>query len=250
MITVITGGNKGLGLYLTDALLRQDHIVISLNRTPMNASSVINNSKLFSFETDITDMKAVNEAIQWIIHKYGRIDNLINNAALKLFCSIKAFDFKDWNRVMETNVGGAFIVTKAVLPQLLIQKRGMIVNIASKAGYRGYATAGAYSASKAALMRFTETFSSEMKRHGIYMTAVCPATIESPDVLDATSMNQSKFLKPASICNIILKLLSHPRKYTGRCILIADFRTRAKIVLLNLIDCYHMVFDTLSLKSN
>jgi NAD(P)-dependent dehydrogenase (short-subunit alcohol dehydrogenase family) len=110
------------------------------------------------------------------LRRFGRIDILVNNAGGgTLPRNIADTSLEEWNRVLAVNLTSAFLCSRAVLPVMIRQGSGKIINISSRGGRTGGAGSGAYCASKAALINFTESLASEVKRYGIDVNAICPS---------------------------------------------------------------------------
>jgi NAD(P)-dependent dehydrogenase (short-subunit alcohol dehydrogenase family) len=132
-------------------------------------------------KVDIADFSSVEEAVKQTLAQLGGIDILVNSAAITgPTVPVCEFPIDGWKRVMEINVNGTFFTNKAVIPTMIAQDYGRIVNIASIAGKEGNPNASAYSASKAAVIGFTKSLAKEVAKSNISVNAVTPAAVRTP----------------------------------------------------------------------
>ncbi|MDR2191366.1 MAG: SDR family oxidoreductase [Endomicrobium sp.] len=204
---VITGVSRGLGKELALEFSKNGWNVAGCYKTNMPEYE-IPNSKFF--QTDISKPDAVSFFIKEAVCAFGKIDCLINNAAIGKNKIIFKEDFNNWNEVIQTNLNGAFYVIKETLDAMAKQKDGIIINISSISAYKSYLGAASYSASKAALIALTKTAAREGGRFNARVNAVLPgfhntrlgesagdkyiAGIKAESVLNATT-DLSDFLK-------------------------------------------------------
>ena len=133
--------------------------------------------KAIAVKADISNVAEVNEMVKTAYDQFGKIDILVNNAGIGIagipFLEIKD---EDWDRMMNVNFRGVVNVTRAVLPKMIEQKSGKIINISSNAGKTGVPTASMYAATKAAVVSLTKSLSIEMGRFGINVNGIAPGT--------------------------------------------------------------------------
>lgn len=169
-VVLITGASSGIGEKIAEYLAEKEFIVYGTSRNP-------NLSIEKSFEMiplDVNDSFLITKAINYIIEMEGQIDILINNAGKGITGPIEESPLEEIKANFDTNFYGLIEVTKAVLPQMRIQKSGLIINISSIAGYIGLPYRGIYSASKSAVSIMTEALSAEVKQFGIKVVDVAP----------------------------------------------------------------------------
>lgn len=128
---------------------------------------------------DVTKSSEVNETVNVVIREFGRIDILVNNAGIITARPLLEIKEEEWDAVMDVNAKGVFLFTKAVLPHMLKQGWGRIINIASIAGKGGYADLTHYCASKYAVIGFTKALSKELADKGITVNAICPGIVNT-----------------------------------------------------------------------
>ena len=130
---------------------------------------------------DVANPESVRDLIAQVIKRTGRIDVLVNNAGIAgPAAPVAEYPDDEWRRVMAIDLEGTFYMSKAVLPHMLERNSGRIVNIASIAGKEGNPMAGAYSASKAAVIAMTKAIGKDVARTGVLVNCVAPAVIETP----------------------------------------------------------------------
>jgi len=132
-------------------------------------------------KVNIADFASVENAVKETLNQMGGIDILVNSAAITgPTVPVVEFPIEGWQQVMDINVNGTFYTNRAVIPHMIAQDYGRIVNIASIAGKEGNPNASAYSASKAAVIGFTKSLAKEVAKHNISVNAVTPAAVRTP----------------------------------------------------------------------
>ena len=174
---LITGASKGLGSNFAKVLANDGFRIIGVGRNKDDLKKVISelpNSKLNHdyMVLDITDENQVQEKLKNI-----QIYGLVNNAGIANTKLLHEETYEDINRIVNTNLIGSLNVSKAIIPNMIQNKCGRIVNIASALGHRPLSYVGAYSASKAALIQVTKSQSIELARYNIYVNAIAPGYI-------------------------------------------------------------------------
>jgi len=182
-IVLITGGAKGIGRAISLEFARSGAIVIfTYLSSKLEADKTLKeiqlfSKKSFSVKVDVRDSRAVKRAVGKVIQNFGRIDVLVNNAAVMNPLSFEDFTDKDFNLIVDTNLKGVFNCLKAVLPHMKSQRNGRIVNIASIAGVVGSLVNSVYGSSKAAVINLTKSLSKEFGKYGITINCVSPGPI-------------------------------------------------------------------------
>lgn len=169
-VVLITGASSGIGKSVATFLQDKGYKVYGTSRNPRNI-------KDFTFELialDVLKLDTINNAINYIIQKEGRLDVLVNNAGMGITGPVEDTPTEEMKAVFNTNLFGAIDVMKAVLPQMRSQKSGIIINVTSIAGYMGLPFRGLYSASKGALETVTEAVSMEVQNFGIKAVNIAP----------------------------------------------------------------------------
>ncbi|MGE9007560.1 SDR family NAD(P)-dependent oxidoreductase [Leptospira interrogans] len=179
---IVTGGAQGFGRAITERFVASgakvaiwDHDLPFAERT---AAEIGDNAR--AFKVDVSDLAAVESARDATLKAFGKIDILVNNAGITgANKTVWEMDLGDWRKVMAINLDGPFICCKAVVPAMLANKYGRIVNIASIAGKEGNPNAAHYSASKAGVIALTKSLGKELAAHDILVNAVTPAAAKT-----------------------------------------------------------------------
>mgnify|MGYP000866872981 FL=1 len=175
---IITGGAQGFGLNIAEKFLNSGANVIIWDvdeKKLQSASKKINNPKLSYNVVDISSFEKVNKIVLEIA-KSSKIDILVNNAGITgPTTELWNYSLEDWNKVVEINLNGTFNCCKSIVPNMIKNNYGRIVNIASVAGKDGNANASAYSAAKAAVIALTKALGKELANKNIAVNAVTPA---------------------------------------------------------------------------
>jgi len=181
---LVTGGAMGMGKLLTERLLKAGAKVViwDLNEEKLNEAreELASYGEVFSYSLDITDKDKVYETADKVKKEVGRIDILVNNAGIVKGGPFLELSDEDHRRTMEVNIMSLFWVTKAFLPEMMDRNEGHVVNIASAAGLTGVPGASSYSASKFAVVGWTDSIRLEAKKMGkkkVRFTTVCPSFV-------------------------------------------------------------------------
>lgn len=231
-IAIVTGAGHGIGREIALTLARNgaEVVVTDVTEAIFEVGKQIEalGSKALPIKCDVTELEQAQDVEENVVKKYERIDILVNNAGIypqKAFLEMTA---EDWNKVLRINLNGAFHCTKAVLPKMVKQKYGKIVNIASIAGaVVAFPNLVHYSASKAAIAGFTKSLALEVAQYGINVNAVAPGPIDVGEMpVDSEMYKQSvraipvgRMGKPADIANLVAFLVSDEANFiTGQCV--------------------------------
>ena len=153
----------------------------------------------------------IEESIRRVLESYGRIDILVNNAAIDKTVSIEELSVQDWDGVLTTNLRGPFVLSKCVLPIMKRQRSGHIVNIVSTAAKRAWANASAYHASKWGLLGLSHALHVEARPHQVKVTAVVSGGMRTPFLLDRfPDIDLSTLQEPRNVAETIRCILQLP----------------------------------------
>jgi 3-oxoacyl-[acyl-carrier protein] reductase len=217
---IITGAGKGIGKITAIALAKEGVHLGLIARTSSDLESLQRELtdnygvKVYYATADISKKAEVDAAVANLIEKLGSIDVLVNNAGMAQFGTLLDMDPDVWENIIKTNVLGTYYVTRAVLPAMLKQSSGNIINISSSAGERGNATASAYSASKFAVIGMTESLMQEVRKSNIRVTALTPSTVNTDLARDAGLKigEEDRMMQPEDVAELILVALKLPQR--------------------------------------
>lgn len=182
-VAIITGGADGLGLALAEKLVANGTTVclFDIDQAKLDLATSRLGAKAKGFVVDVSSPERVDEAVAAIVAEFGRVDILLNSAGITGTTNLKSHevDVKDFERVFSLNVLGSFLTCKAVLPHMVAQNYGRILNVASIAGKEGNAGMVAYSSSKAAVIGMTKSMGKEYAETGITINALAPAVVRT-----------------------------------------------------------------------
>jgi len=177
---LITGGTKGIGKACAELFSQKGYKVFVIYKSDDKiAQELTQELGITCLKADITNEQAVNNAIEKIISSFGKIDVLINNAAIaqqKLFIDMS---YSDWREIIDVDLSGIFNVTNRVLKTMIKNNRGVIVNISSIWGQTGASCEVAYSSAKSGIIGFTKALAKEMGLSGIRVNCVAPGIIDT-----------------------------------------------------------------------
>ena len=179
---VVSGGSRGIGRAIVEAFATEGSDVTFLYRQDEGAARAVEASRgarITSLQVDVRDPQACVSAIERISARSGRIDVLINNSGIVRDNLLGLLDDEDISSVIDTNIGGVFNLTRAVVPYMISQRSGKIVNISSIAGQKGGRGQTNYAASKGAIDAFTRSLAVELAPRRINVNAVAPGVIET-----------------------------------------------------------------------
>jgi len=194
---IITGGAQGFGFNIAKKFLNSGANVIIWDideKELQNAVREINNQKLNYNLVDVSNFEEVNKAVIEI-NKSSNIDILVNNAGITgPTAELWNYSINDWNKVVEINLNGTFNCCKSIVPNMIKNNYGRIVNIASVAGKDGNANASAYSSAKAAVLALTKALGKELAKKNIAVNAVTPAGAKTR-ILDQMTDEHVKLMR-------------------------------------------------------
>ncbi len=194
-VAIVTGGASGVGREVAARLTQEGAKVVLWD---MNADALTqaqaDTGAVDAISLDVTDADAVQAAADAVAAKLGRVDVLIASAGITgATVPVQEFPLDSWRRVIDINLNGLFYCCRAVIPHMLKNDYGRIVNVSSVAGKEGNPNASAYSASKAGVIGFTKSLGKELAKTGIRVNALTPATFKSP-ILEQLPQSQVDYM--------------------------------------------------------
>ena len=205
---IVTGASKGIGYYTALSLSRAGYnVVINYNKSKDKAECLAKaiigeGGNAITFCADVADREQVDNMVCECLSRFNRVDVLINNAGIasqKLFTDIS---LQTWQRMMDVNINGCFNCTQAVLPHMISEKRGKIVNISSIWGMVGASMEVHYSTSKAAIIGFTKALAKEVGPSNIQVNCVAPGVIQTEMNDNLTKEDMKALVEETPLCRL------------------------------------------------
>lgn len=183
-VAVVTGAGRGIGRAIALRFAAAGADIVCVSRTAENSEKVAAEvraagRKAWALAVDVASSEAVTKAAEQILAEAGKVDILVNNAGVTRDGLLMRMSEADWDAVLNTNLKGAFLFTKAFTRAFLKQRSGRIINVASVIGLIGNAGQANYAASKAALIGFTKSVAREFASRGVTVNALAPGFIET-----------------------------------------------------------------------
>src|SRR5215472_2559325 len=199
-IAVVTGAGRGIGRAIALKFAHEGADVVVVSRTQENSDKVAAEisalgRKAWAFAVDVADAAAVSAAAEKILAETGKVDILVNNAGVTRDGLLMRMPDADWDSVLNTNLKGAFLVTKAFSRAMLKARTGRIINISSVIGLIGNAGQANYAASKAGLIGFTQSCAREFASRGVTVNAIAPGFIETDMTAELNETLRTDILK-------------------------------------------------------
>ncbi|WPC39949.1 3-oxoacyl-[acyl-carrier-protein] reductase [Clostridium sp. JS66] len=233
-VALVTGGTRGLGRAIAEKLAAEKVKIVVTGTNEERAKQAANEISLaydveaLGLKHDVSSEESTKEVVKAIIARFKRIDILVNNAGVTSDGIMMTMKKENWDKVISTNLTGAFNCTKFVSKQMLRQKSGSIVNMASVVGITGNVGQANYAASKAGLIGFTKTTARELADRGIKVNAVAPGYIATdmtaslPEKVTEEMLSKipmKAYGRPEAVASAVLFLVSNMSEYiTGQVI--------------------------------
>ena len=218
---LITGAGRGIGRATAIAFAKEGINVGLLGRTAENLEKVAGELAEYGVNVtmataDVSNNDSVISAVEHIKSELGAINILINNAGVGKFGKFLELSPEEFKKIIDINLMGTYYVTRAVLPGMIEQKSGDIINISSTAGERGGAITSAYSASKFGLIGLSDSLMQEVRKHNIRVTALTPSTVATDLAFaeNLTDGNPENVMQPEDLAELMVSQLKlHPRVF-------------------------------------
>ena len=226
-VSVVTGGAQGFGLAITERFIEAGAKVVIWDIDENAAKEAIDKvkSQNLSYQlVDVTNFKIVNKNLEEVEKKHGKIDIFVNNAGIAgMNTTVAEYPLDEWKKVMNLNLNSVFYCCKAVVPFMLKNDYGRIVNIASIAGKEGNPNASAYSTSKAGVIGLTKSLGKELAQKNIAVNCVTPAAAKTRifDQMTEEHINymlskipRNKFAKVEELASLVTWLASEENSFS------------------------------------
>ncbi|HEV8129577.1 MAG TPA: SDR family oxidoreductase [Candidatus Eisenbacteria bacterium] len=217
-VAIITGSTKGIGLGIAKALLAEGARVAISARNAREVDSVSKElgrehmGRVLGKACDVRQEAEVRALFDAVDREWGGLDYLVNNAGIGLFKNVEEISLEEWNSVIETNLTGVFLCTRAAIPRMRKRGSGYIVNISSLAGRNAFPTASAYNTSKFGLNGFSEAVMQEIRYDGIKLSYIMPGSVNTEFGGGKQDPGNSWKVQPEDIAEIVVDLFRHPAR--------------------------------------
>lgn len=218
-VSVITGASRGIGKAIALSLAGENHKVVifgrdrdALDQTESEIRSI--GSEVISYSGDVRDVDFVDNSIYDVLKRFGKIDNLINNAGFGNFKNFIDSSLQEFRDQIDVNLFGVYNFTKAVVPSMIKAKRGNIINISSLAGKNSFVGGTMYSSSKFALMGFSRSLMLELREHFIRVVLICPGSVDTEFFMESghSAPAKGKVLLAEDIAHTVLSVINLPER--------------------------------------
>jgi len=208
---IVTGGTKGIGRAIAEALLREGLSVCIAARDQDQIDKAVSElgDNAYGFACDVRDYEQVEGLFTYTIMELGGLDILVNNAGIGIFQTVEETSAEDFRAVLETNVFGVFYCCREAIPEMRKRGGGYIINISSLAGANPHPRMAAYNASKFGLNGFSEALMQEVRHDGIKVSYIMPGSVNTEFGGDSPGDEKSWQLTPQDIARVVVDLLHH-----------------------------------------
>ncbi len=209
---IVTGASGNLGAAVARAFVERgaNLVLVDRSREHLEHAGFSDNTRQLISVTDLLDQAQVNAMVQAAVAKFGGIQVLCNIAGgFRMGEAVHETSDVNWNFLFDINTRTLLHASRAVVPEMLNQKRGKIINVGAFGAQKGGAEMGAYAASKASVMRLTESMAAELREQGINVNAVLPTIIDTPqNRKDMPGANPAKWVAPEALADVVMFLAS------------------------------------------
>lgn len=220
-VVIVTGGGRGIGAAICKAFAKEGAHVVVADINEENAKDVAKDigGQAIGLALDVRNTEVANAMARQVVETFGRIDVLMNNAGARVIKGLMQHTQDDWHQMIDINLGGPFICSQAVLPQMLEQKSGNIINVASIASFMGRPNRVAYVAAKSGVLGLTRAMAADLSGKNIRVNAIAPGMVASPFNI---SFAEAEDTGPAWASENLIGRWGEPEDIAGAAIFLAS----------------------------
>ncbi len=221
---LVTGASRGIGLAIAQRLGQLGARIALCGRHQDTLEAACARLRAEAIDTlaltaDVSRGDQVASLVEKTLARFGAIDFLVNNAGIGRFGPVQDFTETDWDTVLDTNLKGVFLVSRAVAPSMLSRGHGHIVNISSLAGKNSFARGSLYCASKWGLLGLTYCMAEDLRAFGIRVTAICPGSVAT-EFGHPSSKNVQKMLQPHDVAHAVeMVVTAEPQSFISEVVM-------------------------------
>lgn len=221
---IVTGSGRGIGKETALMLARRGMDVAVCSRTQSEVDRAVDEIKkiragVLGMKCDVGDASDADKLVEATVKRFGSVDVLVNNAGVAILKQLVDTTEQEWDETMNSNLKSAFLCSKVVLPYMLEQKSGVIVNVSSGAGKSGFENLSAYCASKFGMMGLTESLAWEVASTRIRVMAICPGDVDTAmQEIDPAyhRANRARMLTAGQVAEKIVEMIFDNRYRNGQ----------------------------------
>lgn len=211
MVSIVTGGSKGIGLAIARALLARGGQVTITGRSEADlkkaAQALGGGEAVHAIPADVREPADARRIVDETVRRFGGLDVLVNNAGIGKFANVADMSVDDWRQIIDTNLSGVFYCTHAALPEMRRRGGGFVINISSLAGKNAFTGGAAYCASKAGLNQFSEALMQEVRHDNIRVSCVMPGSVATG--FAGHGGGDDWKLAPEDVARVVVDLIAH-----------------------------------------
>ncbi len=218
-VAIVTGASRGIGKAIALLFAKEGAKISAIARTEEDLKKLkseieSNNGTCLIFKGDVSSEKDVKNAVEKTVEQFGKIDILVNNAGFGIYKPVVELTVDEFDSMVGVNFRGVFLFTKYVLPYMMKQNSGVIINISSIAGTLGVKNMAVYAATKWAVNGFTESIMHEVREYNIRVASLCPGSVDTnfSNVAGSNPPARDKVLKPEDVAQTALLIATLPER--------------------------------------
>ena len=221
---LITGASRGIGLAVARRLGQMGARVAICARDSKRlevASAMLTREEIqnLALAADVSRASEVSALVEAALKSFGALDILVNNAGIGRFAPLHEFTEADWDALLDTNLKGVFLMSRAVIPGMISRRRGHIINISSLAGKNSFAGGSVYCASKWGLLGLTYSMAEDLRGYGIRIAAICPGSVAT-EFSPHPGKKMANILQPDDVAHAVAMILTEaPQSFISEVLL-------------------------------